>query len=87
MTDRNNSWNLRPSTESSRAPSGTGGPDYQHLRQISTVSASDIFSEPQQRPDDSLSSDYGYRSYHAAPRKSSRDGSYQRHPAPTEGLI
>jgi len=87
MTDRNDSWNFRPSTELGRAPPGTSGPEYQHLRQISTVSASDIFSEPQQRPGDSLSNDYGYKSYHATPRKPSRDGSYQRHPAPTEGLI
>jgi len=87
MTDRNDSWNFRPSTELGRAPPGTSGPEYQHLRQISTVSASDIFSEPQQRPGDSLSNDYGYKSYHGAPRKPSRDGSYQRHPAPTEGLI
>jgi len=77
MADRNDSWDFPPPTELSRAPPGASGPDYQHLRQISTVSASDIFSQPQQRPDDSLSAGYGSKSYYSGPQDG---GSIQKRP-------
>lgn len=78
MADRNDPWDSRPSTESTRAPPDANGGQYQHLRQISTASASDILNQPQQRPDDSLSSDYGYKSsYYSEPQ----GNAYSSHPA------
>ncbi|KXN89952.1 hypothetical protein AN958_04956 [Leucoagaricus sp. SymC.cos] len=70
MADRNDPWDSRPSSESTRALPDASGAQYQHLRQISTASASDILNQPHQKPDDSLSSDYGYKSsYYSGPQE------------------
>lgn len=71
MADRSDPWDSRPSTGSSQSPpNGSDPTQYQHLRQISTASASDILNQPYQHPGDSLSNDYAYKSsYHSPPQE------------------
>ncbi|KAF9015273.1 hypothetical protein BDQ17DRAFT_1294961 [Cyathus striatus] len=59
MNSRNDPWDSRRSIEFDTAPRNDR--DYKHLRQISSVSASDVMNQPSQQPKDSLSySDYDY---------------------------
>jgi len=85
MADRGDPWDSRPSTEPA-APE-PNGPQYQHLRQMSSASASDILNQPYQQPDDSLSNDYGYKaSYYNTPEEKLDNGysySTSRPPLPT----
>lgn len=81
MTDRD-PWDSRPSTDLAGPESNRA--QYQHLRQMSSASASDILNQPHQHPDDSLSNDYGYKSsyYNAPEEKLDDDYSTSRPPLP-----
>jgi hypothetical protein len=84
MADRNDPWDSRPSAEFTRPSPDANGVQYQHLRQISTASTSDILNQPQQKPDDSLSSDYGYKSsYYIGHQDESQTAYSSRPPPPT----
>lgn len=75
MADRGDPWDSRPSIESTRSPPRSDSAQYQHLRQISTASASDILNQPYQQPNDGLSNDYGYKSsYYNVPQEKPEDG-------------
>jgi len=76
MADRGDPWDSRPSAESNRSPPRSGNAQYQHLRQISTASASDVLNQPHQQPDDSLSSDYGYKSSYYNPPQEKLEDTY-----------
>ncbi|KAJ3568802.1 hypothetical protein NP233_g5480 [Leucocoprinus birnbaumii] len=85
MADRSDPWDSRASDEFNRVPPANGA-QYQHLRQISTASASDILNEPQQKPDDSLSSDYGYKSsYYPGPQANTYSSQHPQSSYPSDG--
>lgn len=57
MNTRGDPWDSRISTESLRDSPGAG---YNHVRQESAASVSDVLSEQHQQPRDGLSAGYGY---------------------------
>ena len=86
LNNQNDPWDSRPSAESNRSRSGPNTAQYQHLRQFSTASASDILNQHHQQPDDSLSNDYGYQSSHyTIPQEKPLERGYSttRPPLPT----
>lgn len=91
LHDRADPWDSRPSTDSLQVPMN-GGNQYTHVRQVSTISASDVLSEPHQQPKDSLSNaEYGhrpslYRPYsdgHGSEQLSYPSYAYTYEPSPT----
>ncbi|RDB28594.1 hypothetical protein Hypma_015442 [Hypsizygus marmoreus] len=81
MNKRNDPWDSRPSADSVLSP--RDGHNYNHLRQESGTSVSDMLAQPQVQPKDSLSNtDYAYQqsSYPPPSRKLSRGGASMYNP-------
>ncbi|EDR15022.1 uncharacterized protein LACBIDRAFT_300731 [Laccaria bicolor S238N-H82] len=62
LANRADPWDTRLSGESINGTDEGNGRKYKHVRQQSSVSASDVLSEPYQQPKDTMSNpDYGYQ--------------------------